>query len=226
MSSPTGRLVPEDAVGPQPAPPARRPVREVPVVESVEPLVELDDRFVRVNGYRRAGWEGTSDAMWLRRSVVDRLDVVAATLPDGFGLAIFDGWRSPATVRALYGHYYGPGSTLAPGFLADPDDPSVVPPHSTGAAVDLTLTWDGAPLSLGTPFDEFSPRAALDALESAADGPDVLDRNLRRLLCAAMTAAGFAPYHDEWWHYSWGDQMWAAWHAEPFAHHGATSPSR
>jgi len=32
----------------------------------------------------------------------------------------------------------------------------------------------------------------------------------RRLLCHAMTEEGFAPNPTEWWHYSYGDQMWAA----------------
>jgi zinc D-Ala-D-Ala dipeptidase len=205
MSSPTtglGIVVPAGI-----APPLPRSVpRDARVTAGMgaknEALVDVTDRFVCVGCYHRAGWPGTSERTWLRSGVADRLAVVEAGLPDGFGLAIFDGWRSEETIRALYAHFYGPGSTLEPGYLADPnagDDP----PHLTGGAVDLTLTWDGNPLSLGTPFDEFTPRAHLRALEAAPDdSPDALDRDLRRLLCAAMTDAGLAPYSEEWWHYS------------------------
>ena len=32
----------------------------------------------------------------------------------------------------------------------------------------------------------------------------------RKILFDAMTAAGFTNYPAEWWHYSYGDRMWAA----------------
>ncbi len=129
-----------------------------------EPMMAVGQGFTLVNAYRATGWPGTADEVWLRPTVVDRLVAARAALPSGFGLAIYDGWRSPETVRALYAHYYGTGSTLEPGFLADPDRPGPPPPHLTGAAVDLTLTWSGHALSLGTPFDEFSDRAHLASL--------------------------------------------------------------
>ena len=36
----------------------------------------------------------------------------------------------------------------------------------------------------------------------------------------AMRRAGFVNYVDEWWHFSWGDQMWAALTGEAQAHYG------
>lgn len=191
----------------------------ITINECAEPLVEVV--AIRcVNGYRAVGWVGTADVIWLRASVIEKLRAVEAALPGGFGLAIYDGWRSPLTVRALYEHYYGPDSTLEPGFLADPDDETVTPPHQTGGAVDLTLSWNEMPLSLGTAFDDFTPRAHLRALE---DEPG-LARDLRRLLHHAMVAEGFAPFDQEWWHYSWGDQAWAAATDVRRAIYGAVSP--
>ncbi|MFN8050608.1 MAG: M15 family metallopeptidase [Acidimicrobiales bacterium] len=172
--------------------------------------------------YHAADWPGTSATTWLRAGVVRRLADIESRLPSGFGLAIFDGWRSMETVRALYAHYYGPGSTLEPGYLADPDAAGV-PPHLTGGAVDLTLSWQGVPLSLGTAFDEFTPRAAADALEL---GEETVDRDLRRFLRDVMTTAGFAPYAEEWWHFSWGDDDWARWSGADSALYGATAPTR
>jgi len=192
-----------------------------------EPLVDAGRDLHCVGSYHRAGWPGTTASTWLRLGVVERLIEAQTELPDRFGFAVFDGWRSPETVRALYAHYYGPGSTLEPGYLADPDaDRGAPPPHETGAAVDLTLTWDGMPLSLGTPFDEFTPRAHLAALEvPGAAATDRLDRDLRRLLYAVLTEAGFAAYDQEWWHYSYGDAAWADRHGAT-ALYGATTPNR
>ena len=194
---------------------------DVRVVDRGEPLAEVS-RHQAVNAYRAVSWPGATDAVWLREGVVERLDVAAKGLPPGYGFAIYDGWRSPETIRALHDHYYGPGSTLAPGFLADPDDPDVVPPHLTGGAVDLTLAWEGTPLALGTPFDDFTPRAHLRALEdSPGEEPS---RSLRRLLHEVMVDAGFAPFDLEWWHYSWGDQAWACATGEIVAHYGPAAP--
>lgn len=204
-----------------PIPPDRPATRaDVPTVEAGDPLVTVDDDLPCLNCYRALGWAGTVDRTWLRAPVAERLVAADATLPAGFGLAVFDGWRSPETVRALHDAFYGPGSTLAPGYLADPDG-GATPPHTTGGAVDVTLTWRGTPLSLGTPFDEFTERAHLRHLEP--DGPEP-DRSLRRLLRHTLVDAGFTTFWAEWWHVSWGDADWAADHGEPAARFGPTEP--
>lgn len=205
-----------------------------------DPLVELvgTDRIALLNLYRHDpigganGWAGTDDRVWLRGEVADRVIAVGTSLPDGFGLAIYDAWRSPATVRALYEHFYGPGSTLTPGFLADPDDPAIVPPHTTGAAVDLTLTWRNTALALGTVFDDFSEAAHLRSLEpaataasSATDDQISLGGRLRRLLHRQLAKQGFVAMTEEWWHVSWGDQDWAAVNDLPTTRYGAALPS-
>jgi zinc D-Ala-D-Ala dipeptidase len=140
---------------------------------------------------------------------------------------VFDGWRSPETIRALFDHFYGPGSTLTPGFLADPDDPDLVPPHLTGAAVDVTLAWQGQALALGCQFDDFSERAWAHSLETpspTAAPAQEPDRSLRRLLHAVMRAAGMVGFREEWWHFSYGDQRWAASERQPGAVYGPTRP--
>jgi D-alanyl-D-alanine dipeptidase len=99
-------------------------------------------------------------------------------------------------------------TSLAPGFVAYPDpDPRRCPPHASGGTVDLTLTWKGHALSLGTRFDAFVPQAAADALEP--DGQDPA-RQLRRLLAAAMSGAEFVQHPQEWWHWEFGTRYWAA----------------
>jgi D-alanyl-D-alanine dipeptidase len=45
----------------------------------------------------------------------------------------------------------------------------------------------------------------------------------RRLLAAAMASAGFAQHPHEWWHFSWGDQLWAWRTGQPLARYGSAS---
>lgn len=204
--------------------PHHAPPDVVPAIDECgEPLVAVDDVVPCLNLYRVDGWAGTEPTTWLRANVASRLVAAHRSLPDGFGLAVFDGWRSPTTCRALFDHFYGPDSTLPPGYVADPDDADWPPPHSTGGAVDLTLTWRGQGLALGTAFDDFSPAAAADALEGPAGAEP--DRSLRRMLAGVLEGQGFVGLAEEWWHVSWGDQHWAACTGEASARYGPTSPA-
>lgn len=69
--------------------------------------------------------------------------------------------------------------------------------HSRGSAVDLTLAQpDGVPLEMGGGFD------LMDAISHhGAPVAEEASRN-RLLLRGIMEESGFAPYENEWWHYS------------------------
>ena len=95
----------------------------------------------------------------------------------------------------------------------------------SGGAVDLTLRWkNGEALWMGSIFDDVTPMAHRDRFEGADTGMAFSDeeaRANRRLLHWLMAAEDFAGHPDEWWHFSWGDQMWAALTGAPEAHYGA-----
>ena len=170
-------------------------------------LVEITHpRIVYLAAYMSANLPGASPSLRLRSGAADRLVAASAQLPDRFGLGVYDAYRSSVAVRALYDRAHAENPGLPDGFVANPDDPNSTPPHSTGGAVDLTLTFDGLPVDLGTKFDCFDERAALCAQEHTDTG----FRHLRRMLHQTMLGAGFVTYPPEWWHYSYGDQRWAA----------------
>lgn len=193
-----------------------------PVVHPGEdPLVRLGSgpRVALLEAYRWARWPATVPGMYLRRSVVARLHRVAAALPEGFGLALFDAWRPLPLQDALHQVAYA-DPNLPPGFVAPADpDPRRPPPHLTGGTVDLTLTWAGRPLALGTSFDDFTDAAHTASLE---DQPGTA-RDLRRLLYHAMRAQDFVVIECEWWHFELGTRVWAAVTGEP-ARFGAAGP--
>ncbi|MBU0612709.1 D-alanyl-D-alanine dipeptidase, partial [Patescibacteria group bacterium] len=49
-------------------------------------------------------------------------------------------------------------------------------------------------------------------------------RNNRVLLRNAMVKAGFRQDKDEWWHYDYGNQIWALELNKSFAFYGEASP--
>lgn len=84
------------------------------------------------------------------------------------------------------------------------------PPHSTGAAVDVTIVNErGAMLNMGGEIDELSERSQPDYYLNGRDEERQQYHFNRQLLHEAMTQAGFYRHPGEWWHFSLGDQMWA-----------------
>ena len=186
---------------------------------------------------------GSVDDLWLRQSVAERLVRVNARAGlAGLELYLFDAWR-PRAVQAYFHDLWMPrelqrrnpglkGAALTEEverYWAAPSDSADSPaPHATAAAVDLTLRWkDGEPLWMGSLFDDATALAHRDRFENPDAGnfsfSDQEARANRRLLHWLMVEQGFAGHPDEWWHFSWGDQMWAALTGAAAAHFGLAS---
>jgi D-alanyl-D-alanine dipeptidase len=176
----------------------------------------------------------------LRAGVIERLLQAQRLLQDrspGDRLAIFDAWRPLAVQRFMVAYAiaeecqrrgvepHQPSPELdaveqeVGRFWAPPsDDPATPPPHSTGAAVDLTLAGpDGTPLDLGSPIDAIGPVSepdhfavvAREASDPRLRSQAALFQQRRDRLAAVMLEVGFAQHPNEWWHFSHGDQLWA-----------------
>ncbi len=212
-----------------------RSYHRVPIDECHEPLVPLVAELacLQPHPYQALGAPyGSRSPNWLRAGVVQRLEIAQQWLAEqqsGWQLALYDAYRPVAvqafmveqTLRELaaqegldpvrdgrwpVGDHREQLLPQVLQFWSPPNsDPAMPPPHSTGAAVDLTLrTADGCLADMGSPIDELSPRSYPQAF---VDQPEIQAR--RDCLRSAMLAAGFYPHPQEWWHFSYGDQMWA-----------------
>jgi D-alanyl-D-alanine dipeptidase len=184
--------------------------------------------------------EGATEKLLLRLSVGEKLRRVherAATV--GLELFLLDAWR-PRAVQVYFHDVWMPreltrrdpslsGARLieeVERYWAAPSiDENSPAPHATGGAVDLTLRWkDGETLWMGSLFDDVTALAARDRFETLTpDNFSFSDREARanrRLLHWLMTEEGFAGHPEEWWHFSWGDQLWAALSGAEAAHYG------
>lgn len=128
----------------------------------------------------------------------------------GLSLHVYDGYRPQRAVD----HFVEWGADLADTLNKAayyPDVPkaelfdrgyiSARSGHSRGSTLDLTLTRDGIPLEMGTPFDFFDER-------SHTENPMITGEAMenRMLLRRIMTDAGFNNYVNEWWHYTLADE--------------------
>ncbi len=208
-----------------------RPYHHIPIADCQEELIEISPELgvVKPHPYQNLGAKyDRYSPHHLRRGVVERLLVAQQTLQQtqpGWQLAIFDGYRPVAVQKFMVEYTFNNichSQNLDPEALtlqkseviwarvlqvwAFPDpNPATPPPHSTGAAVDLTLfDHQGKLVDMGSPIDELSDRSLPDYYPANT----IYYRN-RYLLHQVMTKAGFQRHPQEWWHFSWGDQMWA-----------------
>ncbi len=184
--------------------------------------------------------EGATEKLLVRKSVAQKLGRVNARLGEaGLELFVLDAWR-PRAVQAFFHDVWMPkelrkrdpslsGAALneeVERYWAAPSgDDNSPAPHATGGAVDLTLRWqDGQTLWMGSLFDDVTQLANRDRFENLPPEnfsfSDQEAQANRRLLHWLMVEEDFAPHPDEWWHFSWGDQMWAALTDKPQAHFG------
>lgn len=129
-------------------------------------------------------------ACYLHQDAEEKLrKAVQLAKPLGLKFKIWDAFRPQAAQQKLWDH------TPDPVFVANPEKGSA---HTRGIAIDLTLIEadTGDELTMGTPFDDFTPHA----FHGNTDINSHAQKN-RKILLGLMTAAGWDYYEKEWWHY-------------------------
>ncbi len=213
-------------------------VEVVPIRDDGEPLLPLGlCRGLDVwPAYRHYDVPGALSECYVRASVLERLLIAGRSLPAGLRLVVLDAWR-PLEVQA-YLHRcvtqlvserdasigMQERCAVVRQFVAAPQVSRAPSPHLTGGAVDVSLCdAEGRFLDMGTPFDAVTDASAIAWYEANGidDAKSGQARRHRRLLHGAMTSAGFSSLPSEWWHYDFGNQLWAWSTRQPPARYGA-----
>ncbi len=213
-----------------------KPYQLVPIQECNEPLIAIPPDFAleTPHPYEKLGanYAGKSP-YYLRQGVVNGLLQAQTQLQishPGWRIQIFDAYR-PVTVQQFMVDYTFNQAVIAAGLVeselsvtqrqdvweqvyqlwAVPSlDFTTPPPHSTGAAVDVTLVdCTGAIVNMGSEIDEMSVRSHPHYFANSTDPNFIKYHSHRLLLLSIMSEAGFQRHQGEWWHFSIGDQMWA-----------------
>ncbi|MGP1387456.1 MAG: M15 family metallopeptidase [Thainema sp.] len=214
-----------------------KPYQTIPVQDCREPLVPLSaEQFalVQPHPYAKLGAPyGDRSPFFVRQGVCNRLQQAQAVLQQQYPnwrIQIFDAYRPVAVQKFMVYHTFheiAAAQGLAVEtmteterqqvfeqvyeFWAAPNpDPACPPPHSTGAAVDVTVVDEtGTAIAMGSPIDEPSPRSYPNHFANSQQSLEQTYHRNRQLLRRVMCEAGFCQHHNEWWHFSYGDQMWA-----------------
>jgi len=181
-------------------------------LSDVDETIEQDPRYAGSDNFMGRSIRGyeTAEVMLTSQAAEALSRAQSSAQAQGYSLLVFDGYRPQRAVdhfvdwgadltdtlnKATYYPNVPKAELFERGYIAERSG------HSRGSTVDLTLTRDGLPLDMGTPFDYF------DEL-SHTENPDIAPEAManRMLLRDIMTEAGFRNYVNEWWHYTLNDE--------------------
>ncbi|GAC1462059.1 MAG: M15 family metallopeptidase [Chamaesiphon sp.] len=213
-----------------------KPYQQISILECGEPLVQIPLEKFAVESphpYKKLGAPyGERSPYYLRQTVLNGLITAQSELQvhhPGWRIQIFDAYR-PVEVQQFMVDYTFDEQIRVQGLNSLASDaqrqaiwqqvhkiwaiPScelaTPPPHSTGAAVDVTLVDEtGQTVDMGSAIDELSARSEPNYYANATLPIKQEYHTHRQLLRDVMLLGGFRRHHGEWWHFSLGDQMWA-----------------
>jgi D-alanyl-D-alanine dipeptidase len=183
-------------------------LNRIPIKDNQEPLVDIRIACPKLVVNRGV-------LPYVRVKVADMLNFAQSRLPPGFRIKVHSGLRTLEGQAEMYWRHYNdlkekhpewPKSALRRTnnkYFAAPDV-KAPPGHCTGGAVDVTIIGPD-----GLNLDMTSPTKGWEAAYTYSTNLNVHALLNRRMLIAAMFAAGFSNCRDEWWHYSYGDSAWA-----------------
>ncbi len=209
---------------------------KIPIKDNGDKLIALPSylNFLDPHPYSYLGapYKDKTSIWKLREEVVNRLVKVNDYLisKNSFYLLICDSWR-PLEVQAFMFNRaflleceksdvdaslknmksYPSILKKVEKFWAYPSyDPRFPPPHSTGGALDVCLSdKDGNIVDMGSNVDQMDETSNPNFYENIKNEDAIIWNSRRNLLREIMTKFGFAQHPNEWWHFSYGDQLWA-----------------
>jgi len=191
--------------------------QKVIISENNEPLVEVKEtsRF-KINVIHK-----NYEVLYLvRKSITEKLLRVSLSLPKGINLVLIEGYRTTESQQRDWNFSFEKIKKENPNWTDEQIEQKVglvvarplpLANHHCGGAVDVTLVYsDGILLDMGTPcLDEDIDISFYGKFKMFSEEITDEQKHNRKILRDAMESEDFVWYPNEWWHYCWGDRMWA-----------------
>ena len=209
---------------------------KIPIKDNGDKLITIPNclKFLDPHPYSHLGapYKDKTSIWKLREEVVNRLVKAHDYLisKSSFNLLIYDSWRplevqefmfkraillecEKSDIDISFENIKSYPSILkkVEKFWAYPSyDTRCPPPHSTGGALDVCLSdKDGNLVEMGSMVDQMDETSNPYFYANIKNEEAIIWNSRRNLLREIMTKFGFAQHPNEWWHFSYGDQLWA-----------------
>ena len=209
---------------------------KIPIKDNGDKLIPLPSclKFLDPHPYFNLGapYKDKTSIWKLREEVVNRLVKVNDYLisKSSFNLLIYDSWRPLEVQEFMFKRAFlleCEKSDIDTSFENIKSYPSILkkvekfwaypshntkcpPPHSTGGALDVCLSdKEGNLVEMGSMVDQMDETSNPYFYANIKNEEAIIWNSRRNLLREIMTKFGFAQHPNEWWHFSYGDQLWA-----------------
>ena len=209
---------------------------KIPIKDNGDKLIAIPSclKFFDPHPYFHLGapYKDKTSIWKLREEVVNRLVKVNDYLisKSSFNLLIYDSWRPLEVQEFMFKRAFlleCEKSDIDISFENMKSYPSILkkvekfwaypsydtmcpPPHSTGGALDVCLSdKDGNLVEMGSMVDQMDETSNPYFYANIKNEEAIIWNSRRNLLREIMTKFGFAQHPNEWWHFSYGDQLWA-----------------
>jgi len=214
-----------------------KPWHNIPIVENNEKLVQIPCNidFISPHPYLALGAPYKNKVkLWsLREGVVYRLikaNNYLQRLNKNYSLIIYDSWRPIEVQQFMYDYAFKyeckkrglnikvKDKNSYPEIINDVEkfwaypysDENRPPPHSTGGAIDLAIADNsGNLIDMGGEIDAMDESAHPDCYLYQNTEEAKIWNFRRMILRKVMIKFDFVQHPNEWWHFSYGDQLWA-----------------
>ena len=209
---------------------------KIPIKDNGDKLIVIPSclKFLDPHPYFHLGapYKDKTSIWKLREEVVKRLVKVNDYLisKSSFNLLIYDSWRPLEVQEFMFKRAFlleCEKSDIDISFENIKSYPSILkkvekfwaypshdtrcpPPHSTGGALDVCLSdKEGNLVEMGSMVDQMDETSNPYFYANIKNEEAIIWNSRRNLLREIMTKFGFAQHPNEWWHFSYGDQLWA-----------------
>ena len=209
---------------------------KIPIKDNGDKLITIPSclKFLDPHPYSHLGapYQDKTSIWKLREEVVNRLVKVNDYLISKsiFYLLIYDSWRPLEVQEFMFKRAFlleCEKSEIDISFENIKSYPSILkkvekfwaypsydtrcpPPHSTGGALDVCLSdKEGNLVEMGSMVDQMDETSNPYFFANIKNEEAIIWNSRRNLLREIMTKFGFAQHPNEWWHFSYGDQLWA-----------------
>ena len=169
-------------------------------VATLDPSITVDLKYATTDNFVGKNMYGNLHKAYLHKgtaqSLVKALKQLQAIDPK-WGFVVYDAARPVSVQRIMWDMVKG---TKNEKYVASPYRGG---PHNYGVAVDIALTYNGKPVDMGTPFDNFTTDAHITNEAGLVKQGRISKEAIknRQLLRKVLTDNGFLTYSREWWHF-------------------------
>ena len=199
-------------------------VLAISIHESNEPMIDLVNQKDISYGPPPLLPDNTNYTK-IRKTIYEKLKQAQAMLPDGLKFRLYEGYRSLELQQQIFQDRYASlqkehpklthkeifiESTKFVSPVTNLDGSKNIPPHSTGAAIDVYLIdKEGKVVDMGIHLDDVYTDLKGIYCKTDSQVISAKAKNYRKIMGRALQAVGFVNYPTEYWHWSYGDRYWA-----------------